>query len=396
LTPRSIDPGGRSPAIAISSRDPPQIIAGTGAPTLRGRRLPFALTPWTAVCVIFGLVAVLLFAYHGLHYADETQSELRLIPWLRYDIREDFNYFYAGADMVWHGDAADLYPDPGERIFYPRDPIFSEPRPEYENARLLARGGYYYPPALAYLQSPLTTLSFRNAYWILTAVSLTCLLGYVAVAWRQGRQNRRDTVLDSWCPRLPPCARGPDPGPLYPNTPGCTARGFSTAARRQAAAGGPGLLVACIQTPVGNLTRHFPCNSWRMARARLYDCCWDRNLLHTLPVYRLASNYYEFVRYLADVNLKDAPHMFSWNGLLTKLNDSEVQPDGSILFYADAPSRTLVYGLLALSVLPLLVVWWSRDFLMGVAATVRERSGRQSNSPSAGKCWASITSSDFL
>jgi hypothetical protein len=62
--------------------------------------------------------------------------------------------------------------------------------------------------------------------------------------------------------------------------------------------------------------------------------------------------------------------MFSWNGLLTKLNDSEVQPDGSILFYADAPSRTLVYGLIALSVLPLLVVWWSRDFLMSVAATV--------------------------
>jgi alpha-1,2-mannosyltransferase len=370
--PRSIDTGSRSLATAISSREPPQVIAGTGTPTLQGRRLRFALTPWTAVCVIFGLFAVLLFAYHGLRYADETQSELRLIPWLRYDVREDFNYFYAGADMVWHGDAADLYPEPGARIYYPREPIFAEPRPEYENARLLARGGYYYPPALAFLQAPLTALSFRDAYWILTSISLTCLLVYVAIAWRQGRQIGETPFLILGVLAFRPVHEVLILGHITCILLVALLAGFLLLRADKPLLAGLAFSLLAFKPQWAILPAIFLVirGEWRAlgsmtaAGAAIFFVPFFFTSWHTF------NNYYEFVRYLADVNLKDAPHMFSWNGLLTKLDDSEVQPDGSILFYADAPSRTLVYALIALSVLPLLVVWWSRDFLMGVAATV--------------------------
>lgn len=61
--------------------------------------------------------------------------------------------------------------------------------------------------------------------------------------------------------------------------------------------------------------------------------------------------------------------MFSWNGFLSKLDGSEIQ-NGQLVLFADAPSKTLVYGLIALTTVPLLVVWRSKDYLLGVAATL--------------------------
>jgi hypothetical protein len=49
--------------------------------------------------------------------------------------------------------------------------------------------------------------------------------------------------------------------------------------------------------------------------------------------------------------------MFSWNGFLFKL-------------YGAAGNHALIYGLVGLTVLPLLIVWWGRDFYLSVAATV--------------------------
>jgi hypothetical protein len=59
--------------------------------------------------------------------------------------------------------------------------------------------------------------------------------------------------------------------------------------------------------------------------------------------------------------------MFSWNGFLSKMDGSEIQ-NGQLVLFADAPSKTLVYSLIAMTTVPLLVVWRSRDYLLGVAA----------------------------
>src|SRR6266699_3420425 len=56
---------------------------------------------------------------------NETQKELRLIPYLAFDQRVDFAYFYSAADMVRHGDASQLYPTHLEFTFYPKDPLFA-------------------------------------------------------------------------------------------------------------------------------------------------------------------------------------------------------------------------------------------------------------------------------
>jgi hypothetical protein len=79
------------------------------------------------------------------------------------------------------------------------------------------------------------------------------------------------------------------------------------------------------------------------------------------------DNYTRFLRFSASLDLKDAPHMFSWNGFFSKLDDSErytLEP------YVDAPDPLLIYGLIALTAVPMLIVWRSRDFYLGAAATI--------------------------
>ena len=147
---------------------------------------------WPAAAGVFALAALVLFAYNGLRYADETQSELRLIPDLRYDQRLDFNYFYGAAEMVLHGDAGLLYPDCSpshypdcSEIFWPTDPLYSQPGvDDYTKAKAIVRGSYFGPPAIAFLQAPLALLSFRKAYWLFSLLSLGALGAFVSIAWR--------------------------------------------------------------------------------------------------------------------------------------------------------------------------------------------------------------------
>ena len=100
------------------------------------------------------------------------------MPYLAYDERVDFAYFYAGASMAYHGDAAELYPVPGELTYYPYDPIFDVTTEPYALDRLIARGNYYNPPALAFLHAPLAMLSFRDAFWTFSGLQhrRTCRL----------------------------------------------------------------------------------------------------------------------------------------------------------------------------------------------------------------------------
>src|SRR5690242_7983426 len=115
-------------------------------PLIVGRPATLRSTVRRALPVVLAALALTLFLFNAVRYADETQREVRLLPWLPYDNRVDFAYFYAGAEMAAHGEAAYLYPTPGELTFYPGDPIFQRLTDDYDKARVLARGNYYNPP----------------------------------------------------------------------------------------------------------------------------------------------------------------------------------------------------------------------------------------------------------
>src|SRR5437762_8454380 len=134
----------------------------------------------------FALWVALFLTVSGVRNFNATQKELRLLPYLPYDDRVDFAYFYAAADMVRNGDAAQLYPKHLEYTFYPKDPLFRQIDDTYIDARIMARGNYYNPPALAFLEAPLSALPFRPAFWTFSAIGGLALLGFVALTWRSG------------------------------------------------------------------------------------------------------------------------------------------------------------------------------------------------------------------
>src|SRR4051794_22361808 len=93
--------------------------AAPARPATRSGASTIALALWS-----FALWVVLILLVSGVEDFNRTQKELRLLPYLPYDQRVDFAYFYAAADMVRHGDSAELYPKHGEFTFYPGDPLF--------------------------------------------------------------------------------------------------------------------------------------------------------------------------------------------------------------------------------------------------------------------------------
>src|SRR5215213_5948589 len=143
---------------------------------------------WKLVCALFVAGATLLFAVGLVQRVDETQHEQRLIPYLAYEERTDYNYFYASATMALNGEASALYPASGEKTVQPGDPAFAAVRDDDERARLLTKGAYYNPPALALLQAPLAAIDFNTSYRIFTALSLTALVAFLTLAWRSGRR----------------------------------------------------------------------------------------------------------------------------------------------------------------------------------------------------------------
>src|ERR1700730_14671956 len=103
------------------------------------RAVPSRSTTLGLALLSFALWVALFLIASGVHNFNETQKELRLLPYLPYDERVDFGYFYAAADMVRNGDAAQLYPKHLEYTFYPHDPLFAQIDDPYVDARILAR-----------------------------------------------------------------------------------------------------------------------------------------------------------------------------------------------------------------------------------------------------------------
>ncbi len=332
------------------------------------RHSPFDTTSvWRVTCAVFAAVSLSLFLFLGARYLDETQRELRLLPWLPYDMRVDFGYFFAGADMAWHGDAAELYPAPGDAVVYPPDPIFESTPDDYDRARLLARGNYYNPPALAYLQSPLTAFDYRTAFWLFTGLSVASVAGYGLLAWRAGRGVPELAFLLLGVITFKAVHETLVLGHLTLFFVLVLAAGFlALRAERQVLAGLVFSLLAlkpqwAVLPALFLLVR----GEWRSLGVMAAGAAAIFFLPFFATGFQTLSNYYHFLRQAAEWDLWDAPHMFSWNGFLLKLDDRPPWFQGGPI-----PDPTLIYALIALTVLPLAVVWAGRDFLLGVAATV--------------------------
>src|SRR4051794_3501238 len=80
---------------------------------------------WAQACLVVAVLAGLLFGVELIRHANQTQHELRLIPYLPYDQRTDYNYFYAAATMAINGEASSLYPSSGEKTVAAGDPAFA-------------------------------------------------------------------------------------------------------------------------------------------------------------------------------------------------------------------------------------------------------------------------------
>jgi hypothetical protein len=75
------------------------------------------------------------------------------------------------------------------------------------------------------------------------------------------------------------------------------------------------------------------------------------------------QNYLRVTREVSSADLRDAPHMFSWNGFLFKLR-------GGPFYGHEPPPKWQIAALIALALPFLAYVWASRDYLLGASATV--------------------------
>ncbi|MPZ48714.1 MAG: DUF2029 domain-containing protein [Dehalococcoidia bacterium] len=330
------------------------------------REAPGFLTPWPMICGLFVVATTLIFLYSGARFGDETQRELRLIPWLPYDARVDFGYFYAGADMTWQGEAFDLYPQPGELTYYPGDPIFQEFDSEYLKARLMARGSFYNPPALAYMLSPLTTLSFRDAYWLFSGLSFTALLGFVAVSWKAGGKIPEWPLLMLGVLSFKPAHEAIIMGHMTLFFILILTCGFLLLKADKPVLAGLVLSLLALKPQWAVLPGLFLLirGEWKALATMFFAASAIFFVPFFITGFETLRNYIEFLRGAAKWDLTAPPHMFSWNGFLFKLQG------GPAIGQFQPPAQELVYGLIALTAIPLLAIWWGRDYYLGVAATV--------------------------
>jgi hypothetical protein len=325
-----------------------------------------SLSPWNLACGAFVTAAVLIFLYSGLRFADETQRQLRLIPWLPYDARVDFGYFYAGATLAWNGEAFDLYPNPHERTYYPGDPLFNEFDADYIKARLLARGNFYNPPALAYMLSPLASLSFRDAFWLFSLLSGMALAGYVALGWFTARRIAEWPLLVLGVLSFKPVHEAIIMGHMTLFFVLAITGGFLLLRAEKPVLAGLALSLLALKPQWAVLPGLFLLvrGEWRALGTMFVAASAIFFVPFLVTGFETLRDYVVFLREAQRWDLTAPPHMFSWNGFLFKLQGG---PGVGVL---EPPAKALVYTLIGLTAVPLIVVWWSRDYLLGAAATI--------------------------
>jgi hypothetical protein len=312
---------------------------------------------WVAVFLVFA----------GIRNANETQKELRLIPWLPYDERVDFAYFYAAATMVRNGDAGELYPPKHEYIFYPGDPAFDASSDQDIKARLLTRGNYYNPPVLAVLEAPLTSLGFKTAYWLYSALSIAAFVVFLGIAWTSGRQVPEMPLVILGLAAFRPVHEAVIMGHQSLFFVLALGAGFLALRAKQPLLAGLMLSLLAVKPQWAVAPALFLLfrREWRalaamgIASSAIFFLPFLAIGHHTLAAY------VNFLRDQSGADLVSAPHMFSWNGFLSKLepNDPFVLPVADI-------DKTVLYVLEAATALVVLFIWLGRDFYFGVAATI--------------------------
>jgi hypothetical protein len=232
----------------------------------------------------------------------------------------------------------------------------------------MARGNYYNPPALALLEAPLSALPFRSAFWTFSAIGGLALLGFVVLTWRAGAALPEIPLLAAGILAFRPVHEAAMMG--HPSLIFVFALGagfLALRARRPVLAGS--LLAVLALKP-----------QWAVIPAALLLVRGEWRALTTMAVASaiivfvpfLATgteafkDYLRFLKDSATVDVKVAPHMFSWNGFLSK----RVIYEDPIFGALASPNLALLYGLCALSVALMLVVWRGRDLYLSVAASV--------------------------
>lgn len=330
------------------------------AATDRTRLLSIAAWAFAAGVVVFLLVA-------GVRNANETQKELRLIPYLEYDDRVDFAYFFAAANMVWRGDLAQLYPEKYEFIFYSGDPAFKQASDEYLQARMLARGNYYNPPLVAILQAPLASMSFKAAFWTFSFISGAAFLVFAGLSWRAGRAIPEMPVVILGFLAFRPVHEAIIMGHLSLFLAFALGVGFLALRAKQPLLAGIVLSLLAVKPQWAILPALFL--FWRREWRALATMSAGAAAIILLPFIPAGldtlKHYVQFLRDQSDTDIGNAPHMFSWNGFLSKLapEDPYAIPEPDV-------NMTLLYTLQALTLLAVLVVWWGKDLYLGVAATI--------------------------
>jgi hypothetical protein len=321
---------------------------------LDARRGPLLLLGWGLVAGVIGLLL-----FNGVRYTNETQTQLRLIPWLEYSERVDFNYFYGAAVMAWRGEAHDVYPNPGELTFYQGDPAFRVVEDDYLRARMIARGNYYNPPALAYMLSPLAMFSFRTAFWIFSAISIGALLTFLAMSWRAGRGIPEMPVIILGALAFKPVHEAVIMGHMSLFLLLALGAGFLVFRSGRPVIAGVILAVLFLKPQWALLPAAFLAfrGEWRTLGAMLGFGVIYFFVPFMLTGWETLTDYFHFLRSAQSLDLKDAPHMFSWNGFFFKLG-------------ASPPSPLLVYGFSAATVVLMLIVWRGGDLYLGVAAAI--------------------------
>ncbi len=320
---------------------------------------------WQHVCALFVAGATLLFAISLVQRVDETQHEQRLIPDLPYDQRTDYNYFYASATLALNGDASQLYPSSGEKTVQPGDPAFAAAQDDNERARLLTRGAYYNPPALALLQAPLATLDFKASYRLFTVLSLAALVAFLALAWREGRHVPELPLFVFGAIAFRPVHEVVIMGhPTFFFLLALTGGFLLLKAERPVLAGLVlSLLVLKPQWAVLPGLFLLVRGEWRAFGTMLGAAA----VIFVVPFLYTGlepfENYVRVTRAVSSADLSDAPHMFSWNGFLFKLG-------GGPAHGHEPPPKLAIVALIALALPFLAYVWASRDYLLGAAATV--------------------------
>ncbi|MGE0058786.1 MAG: glycosyltransferase family 87 protein [Dehalococcoidia bacterium] len=322
-------------------------------------------SPWTLVSWLFIVVTVGYILIAGVRLTNDTQETMRLLPYLDYDERVDFAYFYAGASLAYHGDAAELYPVPGEITYYPYDPIFDVTQDPYALDRLIARGNYYNPPALAYLHSPLAAMNFKNAFWTFSAFSVAALAGFIGLTWWSGRGIPELPLLILGILTFRPVHEALIMGHSALFFCLALTAGFLLLRARHEVLAGLCFSLLALKPQWAVLPGLFLLvrGEWKTLGTMFVASCVIFFVPFLIVGLETFKNYVTFLRWQNGLDLKDAPHMFSWNGFLFKLR-------GGPLYGHEPPPAVWTYALVAATALPLAIVWWSRNYLLGVAATV--------------------------